>query len=42
MQLDSQREKAMQSIFVADIAFETTEDQLRSILTEVGPVASLK
>ena len=27
---------------VANIAFETTEEQLRPILCEVGPVVSLK
>lgn len=27
---------------VANIAFETTEEQLRSVLSEVGPVMSLK
>jgi len=27
---------------VANIAFETTEEQLRSVLSEIGPVISLK
>ena len=27
---------------VANIAFETTEDQLKSVLSEVGPVVNLK
>ena len=34
-QLDHHREKAMRSIFVANIAFETSEDQLKAVLTEV-------
>ena len=34
-QLDPHREKAMRSVFVANIAFETTEDQLRAVLNEV-------
>ena len=32
---DPHREKAMRSIFVANIAFETTEEQLRAVLSEV-------
>ena len=39
---ESAKEKAMRSIFVANIAFETTEDQLKSVLSEVGPVVNLK
>ena len=27
--------KAMRSIFIANVAFETTEEQLRSVLSEV-------
>ena len=27
---------------MANIAFETTEEQLRNVLSEIGPVASLK
>ncbi len=27
---------------VANVAFETTEEQLRAVLCEVGPVVSLK
>ncbi len=27
---------------VANIAFETTEEQLRTVLSEVGPVINLK
>ena len=33
--VDPQREKAMRSIFIANVAFETTEEQLRKILSEV-------
>jgi cleavage stimulation factor subunit 2 len=40
--MDPQREKAMRSIFVANIAFETTEDELKAVLCEVGPVVNLK
>ncbi|XP_064405130.1 cleavage stimulation factor subunit 2-like isoform X2 [Halichondria panicea] len=36
------KEKAMRSIFVANIAFETTEEQLRTVLSEIGPVMNLK
>lgn len=42
MSEDSAKDKAMRSIFVANIAFETTEDQLKSVLSEVGPVVNLK
>lgn len=35
LQLDNHREKAMRSIFVANISFETSEDQLKAVLTEV-------
>jgi RNA recognition motif-containing protein len=34
--MDPQREKAMRSIFVANIAFETTEDELKAVLCEVN------
>ncbi len=37
LQLDHHREKAMRSIFVANISFETSEDQLKAVLTEVTP-----
>lgn len=33
---EAHREKAMRSIFVANIAFETTEDQMRAVLSEVS------
>lgn len=33
---EAHKEKAMRSIFVANIAFETTEDQMRAVLSEVG------
>lgn len=39
---DPAREKAIRSVFVANISFETTEEQLRAVLSEVGPVVSLK
>lgn len=39
---ESAREKAIRSIFVANIAFETNEEQLKSVLAEVGPVVNLK
>ncbi|CAI8033909.1 Cleavage stimulation factor subunit 2 [Geodia barretti] len=35
-------EKAVRSIFVANVSFETTEEQLKAVLSEVGPVVSLK
>lgn len=34
-QLDAHREKAMRSIFVANISFETTEEEMRAVLSEV-------
>lgn len=33
--LDAHREKAMRSVFVANISFETTEEEMRAVLSEV-------
>ena len=42
LQIDHHREKAMRSIFVANISFETSEDQLRAVLTEVKNIYTIE
>ncbi|CAH1798142.1 unnamed protein product, partial [Owenia fusiformis] len=40
--LQAARERALRSVFVGNISYDTTEEQLREIFSQVGPVISFR